>query len=217
MLRWETVLESENCVVCVDPVSKVEELYSLSHYPEKGHLVLPGDYDITTYIQISHEEKNLVLRFAVSKKTKSLPKELAPEWYYRDHMVFMLDMDHSHSVKYLIGVTRDGETVVSQSLAIPGEFPSDGPKNKPAPSTKEPEPEIAVQETDKGWGGEIRILLHEGVPVIGLLVKSGGAGETWRPRRRSAWPPPWRPEHEGRNPLSRRKKARSSPHRRPHT
>lgn len=176
MFRWETILQPP-VSVCTDSPVDWHELPNKKHDPANGIIVLEKDPSFETVFQLSIAEQTLTIDAAISKPTQGLNKSLAPEWYYRDHIVVMLDPFNDHSTCWTIGLTRDGKTIRSYTTRLPGEMPSDvfiRTISEPASI-----PETTVSETRTGWAGRIRIPLPENNCCAGLLLKTCGSGPTW--------------------------------------
>ena len=155
----------------------LEAMVGLEHTPREGVAVLGEEGEAIRFIlEASRTEGSLNLSFCVVQQTSGPTQEQAPEWHYRDHVVFMLDLEHSHARFLEVAVTRDGEVSVSRRTSVPGELPTDRfGSTSPCPEAELPEAE--VHELGSGWGGTLTIgALGSEVPVIGMLVKACAGG-----------------------------------------
>ena len=48
-----------------------------------------------------------------------------PEWYFRDHVVFLLDPAHDHATRRMVAVLRSGEVRTEDGWHLQGEEASD--------------------------------------------------------------------------------------------
>ncbi len=176
MFRWETILQPPICV-CTDSPVGADKLPSKQHDPRNGIIVLEDDPNCSVVFQLSIADNALTIDAAISKAVQGLNKTLAPEWYYRDHIVVMLDPFNDHSTCWMTALTRDNETLSSYSMKIPGEMPAEIFSR----SIKEPSstPVTTVTETEYGWFGRIQISLPEQPSCAGLLLKACSSGPTW--------------------------------------
>lgn len=114
-----------------------------------------------------------VSALAESRPTAARPSY--PEWYYRDHLVVLLNPGHDHATRWLYAAADGGSLVREAAWTAPGEEPGDHPTRElPEPPAAEGE----VRRIDNGrFWARLALPLPEGLwgngMPLGIRIKVG--------------------------------------------
>lgn len=117
-----------------------------------------------------------------------------PEWYYRDHVVLLVDPGHDHTTRRMVAVLRDGQVCNEDAWHLDGEERADVFRSE----LKMPplQARVQVSETGRGWRVLVRVPRRRLAGLggrlalrtpLGLQLRMGVGGAVLKPA--VCWPP----------------------------
>jgi hypothetical protein len=171
MLRHELALDPQTWIASAKPVGALS-----ARWPADGWVVLRHPHGHLARFRAARTRAFLEIAGEITEPRgwDTAAAHIHPEWYFHDHVGFMLDPGHDHATRRMLAVLRSGELRTEDSWQLPGEEVADvqraGLKLPPL------EAEVRVSETERGWRLRLRVRNDRLLDADGLAAEQGPIG-----------------------------------------
>ena len=171
MLRHEIALNPQVWVASAKSVGSLK-----GKWPRDGWQVLRHPDGHTGRFRLTRAKDFLEIAGEVTEPRgwdTSFAK-IHPEWYFFDHVGFLLDPGHDHATRRMLAVLRTGELHTDDAWQLVGEEVGDIQRA----GLKLPalDPEVRVAETGRGWRVLLRIRNEKLLDADGVAAEDGPIG-----------------------------------------